>query len=71
MIEAVHLDGAALGWLWALPFAGILLSIATGPVLYPHLWEHHYGKFAAAFAARLNSRTFVSDSGLVISATDR
>lgn len=30
--------------LWALPFAGILLSIATGPVLYPHVWEHHYGK---------------------------
>lgn len=32
---------------WALPFAGILLSIATGPLFYPHLWEHHYGKFAA------------------------
>ncbi len=27
--------------------------------------------FAAAFAARLNSRTFVSDSGLTMSATDR
>ncbi|MDB5501451.1 MAG: putative transrane protein [Tardiphaga sp.] len=51
MIEAAHLDGAALSWIWALPFAGILLSIATGPVLYPHLWEHHYGKFATVFAA--------------------
>ncbi|MBX3596649.1 MAG: sodium:proton antiporter [Rhizobiaceae bacterium] len=29
---------------WALPFVGILLSIATGPLLYPHFWEHHYGK---------------------------
>ena len=27
--------------------------------------------FAAAFAARLNSRTFVSDSGLTMSATER
>jgi Na+/H+ antiporter NhaD/arsenite permease-like protein len=45
------LDGATLSPLWALPFAGILLCIATGPVLYPHLWEHHYGKFAAVWAA--------------------
>ena len=36
---------------YALPFVGILLSIATGPLLYPHLWEHHYGKFAALWAA--------------------
>ncbi|WP_171524334.1 sodium:proton antiporter, partial [Acinetobacter pittii] len=40
---AEAIDGAKLSWLWALPFAGILLSIATGPVLYPHVWEHHYG----------------------------
>lgn len=46
-----ELDGAKLSMLWALPFAGILLCIATGPVLYPHLWEHHYGKFAAFWAA--------------------
>jgi Na+/H+ antiporter NhaD/arsenite permease-like protein len=51
MIDHVQLDGAALSLWWALPFAGMLLSIATGPVLYPHLWEHHYGKFAAVFAA--------------------
>ena len=37
--------------LWALPFAGMLLSIATGPLLYPHVWEHHYGKIAAFWAA--------------------
>lgn len=40
------LDGRGLSLLWVLPFVGILLSIATGPVLYPHLWEHHFGKFA-------------------------
>jgi Na+/H+ antiporter NhaD/arsenite permease-like protein len=48
---AEAIDGAKLGLLWALPFAGILLCIATGPVLFHHLWEHHYGKFAAVFAA--------------------
>jgi Na+/H+ antiporter NhaD/arsenite permease-like protein len=37
--------------LWALPFAGLLLSIATGPVLYPHFWERHYGKFSAFWGA--------------------
>jgi Na+/H+ antiporter NhaD/arsenite permease-like protein len=41
------LDGAAMSWLWALPFAGLLLTIATGPTLFPKLWHHHYGKIAA------------------------
>ena len=48
---AGDLGGASLGVLWALPFAGMLLSIALGPVLFPHLWEHHYGKFAGFWAA--------------------
>ncbi|MCX8572334.1 MULTISPECIES: sodium:proton antiporter [Hyphomicrobiales] len=45
------LPGASMSLLWALPFAGLLLSIATGPLLYPHVWEHHYGKIAAGWAA--------------------
>ena len=49
--EADELPGAAMGLIWALPFAGLLLSIATGPLLYPHFWEHHYGKIAAFWAA--------------------
>src|SRR5437016_12505529 len=48
--EAAHaaaaLDGAALRWPWALPFIGILLTIATGPLLFRKLWHHHYGKLA-------------------------
>ena len=28
---AATLDGASLRWPWALPFAGILLTIAAGP----------------------------------------
>lgn len=44
------LDGAALGWPWALPFVGILLTIATGPLLFPRLWHRHYGKLAFAWS---------------------
>lgn len=47
---AAGLDGKELGLWWALPFVGLLLCIATGPVLYHRLWEHHYGKFAAFWA---------------------
>jgi Na+/H+ antiporter NhaD/arsenite permease-like protein len=44
---AADLDGSRLGLFWALPFAGILLSIAIFPLLAPHFWEHHCGKVAA------------------------
>ena len=39
-----HLDGAALGLGWTLPFAGALLSIALLPLLAPRFWHHHFGK---------------------------
>jgi Na+/H+ antiporter NhaD/arsenite permease-like protein len=45
------LNGAALGLGWALPFVGMLLSIALFPLLAPHLWEHHQGKITALWAA--------------------
>jgi Na+/H+ antiporter NhaD/arsenite permease-like protein len=47
---APALNGAQMGWFWALPFAGILLSIATGPLLFSQLWHHHYGTIAAGWA---------------------
>jgi Na+/H+ antiporter NhaD/arsenite permease-like protein len=37
-------------WL-ALPFAGLLLSIALGPILARRIWHVHYGKAAAIWAA--------------------
>jgi Na+/H+ antiporter NhaD/arsenite permease-like protein len=43
---AAALDGTALRWPWALPFVGILLTIATGPLVFPKLWHRHYGKLA-------------------------
>ncbi len=43
---AAGLDGASFRWPWILPFLGLLLSIATGPLLIPRLWHRHYGKIA-------------------------
>ncbi|MDR2946267.1 MAG: sodium:proton antiporter, partial [Candidatus Adiutrix sp.] len=45
-----HLDGSALSGWWALPFAGMLLSIAFCPLVVPHFWHHHFGKVAAGWA---------------------
>ncbi len=45
-LAAPVLDGAALRWPWAIPFIGILLTIATGPLLFPKVWHNHYGKLA-------------------------
>jgi Na+/H+ antiporter NhaD/arsenite permease-like protein len=45
------LDGAMLSWPWSLPFIGLILSIATGPILAPRVWSRHYGKITAAWSA--------------------
>jgi Na+/H+ antiporter NhaD/arsenite permease-like protein len=47
---ASALDGKTLGWPWALPFIGILITIATGPLLFARLWHRHYGKLAFAWS---------------------
>ena len=57
---AEALDGASMSALWALPFVGLLLSIATGPLFYPHVWERHYGKFAAFWAACVIAPLYLS-----------
>ncbi|MDB5571530.1 MAG: sodium:proton antiporter [Hyphomicrobiales bacterium] len=44
---AAGLDGARMSPLLALPFAGVLLSIALFPLLAPNFWHHHFGKVAA------------------------
>jgi Na+/H+ antiporter NhaD/arsenite permease-like protein len=48
--QAATLDGAGMGWPWALPFIGILLSIAAGPLLFPKIWHGHYGKIVSLWA---------------------
>ena len=48
--QAATLDGAVLSVGWAVPFAGLLLSIALCPLVAPAVWHHHYGKITTAWA---------------------
>ncbi|HEY1325812.1 MAG TPA: sodium:proton antiporter [Casimicrobiaceae bacterium] len=41
------INGATLSPLWIIPFAGIVLSIALGPVTAPGFWQDHFGKTTA------------------------
>lgn len=47
---ATPIDGAKLPWPLALPFAGMLLSIALGPIVVKEWWHIHYEKAAAFWA---------------------
>ncbi|WP_035060560.1 sodium:proton antiporter [Andreprevotia chitinilytica] len=49
LAQAADFDGAQLSLAWALPFAGILLSIAVFPLVAPNVWHSHYGKVIAAW----------------------
>src|SRR5262245_5896018 len=49
--DAAALDGTTLTLPWLLPFVGLLLMIAVGPLLLPTLWHAHYGKIAAGWSA--------------------
>lgn len=48
---AASLNGAELSLAWAVPFAGILLSIAICPLVAPHFWHHNFGKIAVFWGA--------------------
>nr|WP_245916355.1 sodium:proton antiporter [Candidatus Pandoraea novymonadis] len=39
-------DGGNLNVFWTLPFVGLLLSIAIGPLFAPAVWNHHFGKIS-------------------------
>ena len=47
--NAADFDGSQLGVVWAIPFAGILLSIALMPLVAPNFWHHHFGKITAGW----------------------
>ena len=47
---AASFDGSQLAVAWAIPFAGLLLSIAVCPLLMPAVWHHHFGKISAAWS---------------------
>ena len=49
LANAADFDGSRLSVVWAIPFAGILLSIALMPLIVPSFWHHHFGKVSAAW----------------------
>ena len=49
LATAADFDGARLSLVWAIPFAGILLSIALMPLMAPSFWHHHFGKISAGW----------------------
>jgi Na+/H+ antiporter NhaD/arsenite permease-like protein len=69
MTGHAQLDGAALSLWWGLPFAGLLLSIAIGPVLRPRLWARHYGTFSAVLAAMVVIPLFAGFDTATVMAT--
>lgn len=46
-----HLPGEEMSILWGIPFAGLLISIALGPILFPKKWEVWYEEVTAGWAA--------------------
>lgn len=52
-VDTAAMPAAArgLGLAWALPFVGMLLSIALMPPLVPRFWHRHFGKVSASWAA--------------------
>src|ERR1035437_2389493 len=48
---SLELNGATLSALWALPFLGMILSIAIFPLVLPKFWSNHYGKVSFIWSA--------------------
>ncbi len=46
----IPIKGEELSFLWALPFFGVLLSLALMPLVLPRLWHNHFGKIGALWA---------------------
>src|SRR5690242_2339856 len=65
---AEGIDGSGLTLPWGLAFAGLLASIALGPIAFPKFWHHHYGKISA-FWALLTLAILVSGFGFDAAAT--
>lgn len=62
---AEGLDGAKLPWQLGLPFVGILMSIALGPLVVKEWWHIHYEKAAAFWACfRLSSASSPSKASM-------
>ncbi len=58
--------GKSLPLYSAVPFAGMLLSIALFPLLAPKFWHHHFGKISAFWAALLSIPLLISYKGAAV-----
>ena len=65
-----HVDHSNLGEtlpLWScVPFAGMLLSIALFPLLFPSFWHHHFGKISAFWALCLGAPFLFAFKGVAL-----
>jgi len=50
LLASGGIDGATVDAWMAIPFAGILLSIAITPLVAEHFWHHNFGKIALGWA---------------------
>jgi Na+/H+ antiporter NhaD/arsenite permease-like protein len=49
--DSAHaLPAETMNLLWAVPFVGILGSLAVFPLMAPSIWHHHYGKISLFWA---------------------
>lgn len=58
--------GRSLPLYSAVPFAGMLLSIALFPLLAPKFWHHNFGKISAFWAALLSIPLLISYKGAAV-----
>ena len=49
LANASEFEGSQLNFFWAIPFAGLLLSIALLPLMVPGFWHRHFGKVCATW----------------------
>ncbi len=49
-----------------IPFVGILLSIALGPLVAPKFWHHHFGKISAFWAILFAVPFLIAEKGVAI-----
>ena len=50
---AADAHGPVPGPAWAIPFAGVLLSIAVFPIVAPHVWHRRMGVVVAGWTLAL------------------
>lgn len=50
-VSAAAADGGVLSVSWGIPFIGMLLSIALGPLLCASFWHRHFGRISFVWAA--------------------